>query len=370
MNYTGKVKRLYQFTAGFFLFGLTLIPVQAAFTNLYVFGDTVSTTTTSPGGTSYYGNRYSNGRIWIEVLAQQQGLTYDPNKNTSYYDHNSADLITELSSFSPTSATNSLFIVWVVNADFVDDIANDSPYASNNITAWNNSINQSLANHFKVITNLYFAKNVRSLILPSAVDITKIPGYTYLSSAEKTFIRLRVVAFNAAFSNTVNQAKAACTNLTIYAPDMFTLLDNVVSNAASYGLTNSLDGNGQSIDALSDTSLANKSLSGPGTNHIFWDYLDPSAKFHSVIADITQQLISPVQISNITALNGSNRLDLVNIPVGQDGFVDGITNLTQTIWTTNKANITSTNTSESVFISNNSPTWFYRLRFPYSWHWP
>jgi phospholipase/lecithinase/hemolysin len=354
---------------GVLLFGPVVFPAQAAFTSLYIFGDTVSTTTDGPGDASYYLKSYSNGRVWVEVLAQQQGLTYYSNKNLSYYDHNSALLVTEVNSFpTPTNATNALFVVWVNDADFVDDILNYSPYTSNNIAAWNNAINQSLANHFKVITNLYFAKSVRTLIMPNAVDITKVPSYINLTSAEKNFIRLRVIAFNAAFTNTLNRARTNCPAIKIYVPDVFALLDNVLAHPANYGLTNALD-NGQSIDALSDTNLPNKSLNGPGANYIFWDYLDPTAKFHAVMADITQQLISPVRISQLTAFNGSNRLDMANVPIGQNGLVIGRTNLVLGNWTTN-ATFVSSNATQSVFVTNSGPMQFYRLKFPYSWTWP
>ena len=364
-----SVKKAVQLMVGILLFGSAVFPAQAAFTNLYIFGDTVSTTTNGPGGSSYYGNRYSNGRVWVEVLAQQQGLTYNSNKNLSYYDHNSTLLLTELNSFSPTNATNALFIVWVNDADFVDDISAYSPYNSNNIAAWNNAINQSLTNHFKVITNLYFAKGVRTLIMPNAVDVTKIPSYVYLPTADKNFIRQRVIAFNAGFTNTLNRARTNCPAINIYVPDMFALLDNVVSNSAYYGLTNALDSNGQSVDALDDTALSNKALNGPGTNYIFWDYLDPTAKFHSVLADITQQLISPVQISNITSLNGSNQLVVANVPIGQNGLVLGRTNLLAPGWQTN-ATFVSSNTTQTVYVPASGPMWFYRLKFPYSWSWP
>ena len=355
---------------GVLLFGPVVFPAQAAFTSLYIFGDTVSTTTDGPGDASYYLKSYSNGRVWVEVLAQQQGLTYYSNKNLSYYDHNSADLVTEVNSFStPTNATNALFVVWVNDADFVADILNYSPYTSNNIAAWNNAINQTLANHFKVITNLYFAKSVRTLIMPNAVDITKVPGYVNLTSAEKNFIRQRVIAFNAAFTNTLNRARTNCPAIKIYVPDVFALLDNVLAHPANYGLINALDSNGQSIDALADPALSNKALNGPGTNYIFWDTLDPTAKFHSVMADITQQLISPVRISQLTAFNGSNRLDMANVPIGQNGLVIGRTNLVLGNWTTNPTFVSS-NTTQTVFVTNSGPMQFYRLKFPYSWAWP
>ena len=362
---------------GFLLFGSAVFPAQAAFTSFYIFGDTVSTTTNGPGGASYYGNRYSNGRVWVEVLAQQQGMgansitnvnwSYSA-KNLSYFDHSSTLLLTELNSFSPTNATNALFIVWVNDADFYDYIGDYPPYTSNNIASWNNAINQSLTNHFKIITNLY-ARGARTLIMPNAVDMTKVPETAYLASADKSFIRQRVIAFNAGFTNTLNRARTNCPAIKIYVPDMFALLDNVVTNAAYYGLTNALDSNGHSIDALSDTNLPNKSLNGPGTNHIFWDYLDPTAKLHSVIADVVQQLISPVRISQLTVLNGSNRLDMANVPIGQNGIVIGRTNLVLGNWKTN-ATFVSSNATQSVYIPASGPQWFYRLKFPYSWTWP
>jgi phospholipase/lecithinase/hemolysin len=346
------------------LLGFFIFRAQAAFTSLYIFGDALSTTTNNPEvGPLYYGQRRSNGRVWIEVLAQRQGINYDTNKNNSYFDHNSAALVTELNSFTaPADVTNDLFIVWVCNADTFD-AAQDSDTSNQ----WVVANNLSQTNHLQIITNLY-AKGVRTLILPNAVDISKIPAFN-TSSSFTNVMRTGCIDYNIKFSNTINQARILCPGLKIYAPDFFTLLNNVLTNAASYGLTNALK-NGLSIDALDDPLIFNTvSTNGPGTNYIFWDKQDPTAKLHAVIADTAQQLISPVQISQITALNGSNRLDMANIPIGLNGFVDGSTNLASTNWTAT-ASINSTNTTQTIFISPADQQQFYRLRFPYAWSWP
>ena len=116
-------------------------------------------------------------------------------------------------------------------------------------------------------------------------------------------------------------------------------------------------------------------MNGPGTNYIFWDATDPTAKFHAVLADFTQQLISPVQISNITSLNGTNQLVIANVPIGQKGLVLGCTNLSAPNWTTNLLDsgtnsFSGTNTTQSVLVPVSGPQWFYRLKFPYYWSWP
>lgn len=344
-------------------------PVRAAFTSLYIFGDGASTTTNGPGGAFYYGGRYCNGRVWVEVLAERQGLTYVSNRNWSYFGHYSPNLVANLNNFpAPADAHTALFIVWVNNADFVGFLSNTAfqPYDNSKLAVWTNAINQSVSNHLAILQTLY-AKGARTLVMPTAVDLTKVPFYVGLSASSKSFIRQRVMDFNNRFVAALNQTQSALPGLTILVPDLYLLLDNLVTNAVAYGLTNALDDRGLSIDALSDSTLANKSLVGPGANYIFWDYLDPTARAHVAIADVVQHLLSPVRIGGIAALAGSNRLDLVNVPIGRHGLVEGSTN--PAAWTT-QASFASTNAMQSVLVPTVGPQRFYRLRFPFAWTWP
>jgi phospholipase/lecithinase/hemolysin len=405
------MKHLVQFIVLTLFLGLAALPAHAAFTSLYIFGDGISTTTSnSPAGQYYYGLRYSNGRVWAEVLAQRLGLGANSitnvnwsnsTNNYSYYGQYSPNLAANLNNFkTPADAVTALFVVWVNNADFVNDMG--KVYPSLDMVKWNNAINQSLSNHWQIITNLYYAKNARTLILPNAVDITEIPQYDLNPASDKSFIRQRVIDFNTAFAALLNQARASLPGITIYQPDFFSLLNNIVTNAAAYGLTNAL-ASGQSIDALEDDSLKDKSLNGLGANYIFWNAVNPTAKLHEVMADVAQQIISPVSIGKLTPLNnGSNRLDVVNYPAGLAGFVDGTTNLAPPNWTS-VANLTGTTTAQSILVnapqlpafgaggaggaggsidptnpgtnsvSNTNMVFnaqFYRLRFPFSWTWP
>ena len=147
MRYRNGI-RLLRFTVGVLLFGLVVCPAQAAFTSIYIFGDTVSTTTNNtspyPSATNFFGRRYTNGRVWVEVLAQERAdqqllvlhqqsysvsytnltslttnWSYSSN-NWSYFDDYSSDLVKNVGNFkAPTNATNALFVVWVNDADFV-----------------------------------------------------------------------------------------------------------------------------------------------------------------------------------------------------------------------------------------------------------
>ncbi|HTY88517.1 MAG TPA: SGNH/GDSL hydrolase family protein [Candidatus Acidoferrum sp.] len=390
------MKRILSCILSVLLLGSLVVPVQAAFNALYVFGDCISATTNNTSGLPfYYGQRYSNGRVWVEVLAQRQGLTFDNNKNWSYFYNSSTTLVANVTSFQPPADVgNDLFVIWVNCADLWFPAYNSGV----NMASWTSAINTSQTNHFKAVTNLY-AKGVRTLVMPNAVDVSTIPAFN--TSVNASFIHQRCVDYNFAFSNTLNRIRAACPNLRLYTPDFFALLTNLLTYPASYGLIN-IYGNGKVIDAVDAVNYGYPAAvnNGFGTNAIFWDPQDPTAMVHMWMANLTQQLISPVQISGIALFNGSNRLDLANVPVGQDGLVLGSTNLGPWIWTTN-AGFASTNPVQSVFVltslpaqpslplftpndgppmppgngeiggTNIPPTMqLYRLQFPYAWTWP
>jgi phospholipase/lecithinase/hemolysin len=360
------MKALRRLIMGIWGLGHFVLSAQGAITSLYAFSDGVSTTTnnTNPSvAYLYYGHRFCNGRVWVEVLSQRQGIPYEASKNWSYFGHYSSDLLANLNRFpAPADASTALFMVWVSDADFVYDLNNiDPPYTTNSsLSAWNNAINQSLANHRQAIQSLY-AKGARRLIMPNGVDVSKTPYFAYLASSDKTFVRQRVIDFNAGFAALLDQMRASLPGVIIYAPDFFALVDKIVAHPADYGLIK------PGTDAIDDSTLSDKSLNGPGASYVFWDYLQPTAKVQMFLADTAQQLVSPVAISNLTPFSGSNQLDIANVPIGRNGLVQGSADLVN--WATGPA-IASTNLSQTVFAPAFGPIEYYRLSFPFVWTWP
>ena len=378
------------------LIGSVIFSTASAYNALYVFGDGICTTTNGPGGNLYYGKRFCNGRIWVEVLAQRQGIGIS--NNCSYLGQDNVKMLANVKQFiAPSDAASDLFVVWPGDADFIGYMTS---YSSYKMSDWTNAINSSLNNHYGIITNLY-AKGARKLIIPNAVDVTEIPSYNQITSpTTKNFVRGRVVYYNTNLLATVNRAKAACPGLTVYVPDIFSLLDNAITNAAYYGLTNATL-SGQPVDALEN--ISNLTTNGAGNNYIFWTPESITARMSEVLADTVQQMISPVQICGLAQINGNDEVDMMNVPVGLNGYLEGCTNLTRASWTT-VTNFTSLATAQSVFVPTpplppiyvgsggsgglpdptntnnissstnaiilNTSSQLYRLRFPYAWNWP
>ena len=61
--------------------------------------------------------------------------------------------------------------------------------------------------------------------------------------------------------------------------DNFSELNAVVVNPATYGLTKTYP------DAVTDPALADKSLTGPGADYVYWDPRHPTSKVHRLISD-------------------------------------------------------------------------------------
>jgi phospholipase/lecithinase/hemolysin len=355
------VKNLYLFTLGFSLLATTAFPAKAALSSLYVFGDGLSATDDniypSPGYPDYFGLRWSNGQVWVEVLAQLEGIPI--NYNNSYFEHNSSLTLANVKSFTaPPNVANDLFIVWVCNADTFDAastvVSDNNQNPTHLLNGFISANIQSQANHLQIITNLY-AKGVRNLILPNAVDISKIPAYNTGNIPIPGVLQAGCIDYNSRFVTTLNQAQGMCPSLKIYTPDYFTLLNNVLTNAAYYGLTNAKSG-GLSIDALEDLyATAPVNLNGAGTNYIFWDPKNPTAKLHAVMANVAQQLISPpVQVGNITPFADSRQWDVVHYPVGAAGLGNAFTQLTLTN-RTDRLQLAGSNTAPLLVIPTSRP---------------
>jgi phospholipase/lecithinase/hemolysin len=343
-----------------------------------VFGDGVSTTTTNlppinaPLSSFYFENTNCNGRVWVEVIAKWQGITYVSNKNKSYFGHDSQVLISSVNALAaPADNSTSLFVVWVNNADFVLFIntnGNTPPYSpSTPLAPWTNFITSAVERHSQAISILY-EKGARVIVMPKAVNVLSAPRYKNLNSATKTFFRDRIMQFNTAFDAEMISLAASKEGLVIYRPDTFTFLEQAIANPSAYGLIHPTNTNG----AIND--LANPLLNtGTAPTYIFWDDINPTAKFQMLLADLAQQMISPVQVTNITRPGSNTQVTVANVPLGRAGVVQGSAALVPPWQADASINVPFSvggSTTTSVAFPAVGTARFYRVGFPVVWTWP
>ena len=299
---------------------------------------------------------FCNGRTWVQVISEWQGIPYDEGKNDSFFGHDSDELLDSLLGFTaPADVDTALFVVWVNNADLV--VWLNDPNLSDYVEAeWQAVIDDAVDAHESAINSLY-ADGVRELVLPLAVDITRLPAFSGVTA--KAFVKEQVGYYNSELQARFDALAASNPDLRLSVVDTFAFLEDVVANPAAYGVTNVVD---NAIFALGAPPL-----DGPGNTYLFWDFWHPTALVQMHIADLIQQQISPPRIRHVEKTGGGFDLTLENVPVGRDGHISGSSNLVD--WFNDQA-VTSTSTTQVESVTSADSSRFFRADFPFSWTWP
>jgi phospholipase/lecithinase/hemolysin len=346
---------------------LSMLHSVAGFSSIYVFGDGVSNTNNAPTGglADYYGNRFCNGRVFIEVLSGWQGIAFDTSKNVSNFGNDSSVLITNVNSFTaPGDASTSLFIVWSNNADYVNFTGDlDTPW--NNTNPWNTMANTSIEKQVTAINTLY-NKGARKIVMPNAVDVLRTPYYNGFNSTDRSFARQRIIEYNQQFKAAMNQAMVGKPGLEIILPDTFAFFEQVLANPAAYGMINPSDLNAGGLDS------GDSALNGAGAQYVFWDDYHPTAKMQMHLAAFIQQAISPLKVSSFSLSGGNVQIQLANIPLDRAGSIQGSSTL-QPPWAQEQAILepfVGGSMSKTYTFASSGPKRFYRAAFPVVWVWP
>jgi hypothetical protein len=362
-----KFRSMFRFV--FLWMALAVLRASAGFSSIYAFGDGVCTTTAEPTGIPYYGGRYCNGRVWIEVMAKWQGVTYDQGKNISEFELDSIDLKNSANAFvQPPDAGTALFIVWRNDADFVNAIGADISVPYSNAAPWDALADQSIADHVYAIGKLH-DKGAREFVMPNAVNVTSVPFYNDFDPDDRAYARARIIEYNAQFKQAMLGLMAARQGLKIHLPDTFTFFEQVLANPVAYGMINPSieEGNAGGLDS------GDPALAGAGAQYVFWDDYHPTAKFQMHLAAFIQQIISPVKVNSLSLSGGNVNLQVANIPLGRAGFVQGSANL-QPPWAQDLAFtepfVAGGSTTKTLIFPASGTKRFYRTGFPVVWTWP
>ena len=350
------------------LIGLMTGVHAAGFTSIHAFGDSLSTTTDTPDPIAdYFGGRYCNGRIWIEVLAGWQGLAYVPAQNISTFGYDIEDVELDLTTYTaPVDAATALYILWVSGADFANfmfAVGSAQPYEASNIAAWNTFITNTLDSHEAAITALY-DKGVRKLILPNQPDLSVAPVFG-LSASELSFIKARVQQFNTGLEARLDTLLPTLTGLEVWTPDVFNLFEDMLANPSAYNLQTPTTKAPPILDyALQVAAVPPNFATGAGTDYLFWDDLNPTAAVQFILADLIQSEVCPPKIDSITQVTGGFDLQFSNLQVGRVGSIEGSGDLDG--WVEDLA-MTPTATSETKTLNPIDPQRFFRLNFNSGW---
>ncbi len=249
---------------------------------LIVFGDSLSdngnlyAVVGVPPSPPYFEGRFSNGPVWVEVLAARLDLDADEVRNFALGGAKTGTdnfavpgfpgVLTQIDTFVAESTgtdPDALFVVWAGANDFFGEI--DDPPAR--ITA-------AVTNIATAVATLTGVGGKRFLV-PNLPDLGKLPDLLAGDPAVAEGATQISLAFNAALAPTLEGLEAQL-GIEIIQLNVFSLFDEIIRDPGAFGLT--------------DVTSPCLQVEPPGLcdtpdENLFWDGVHPTAAGHRIIAD-------------------------------------------------------------------------------------
>ncbi|WP_335930633.1 SGNH/GDSL hydrolase family protein [Nostoc sp.] len=242
-------------------------------TELYVFGDSLSDTGMVfratggmyPPNPTYYQGRYSNGRVWIEYLAESLHLSSKQTNNFAYGGATTGSvgnsyvpsLLNQVQSFTQThQKTNSdaLYVLWAGANDYLQGVSSATVPVKNLTIAINS------------LTDV----GAKKILVGNLPDLGQLPATR--TSTNSVNLSALTQAHNQGLRRSLKILSQQHSDLEIVVLDANTLYRDAIANPAAFNFTNVI------TPCLSGSSIC----SNPD-QFLFWDGIHPTAAAHRII---------------------------------------------------------------------------------------
>ena len=256
---------------------LIVFPTQPleSINELYVFGDSLSDVGTvfrATGGmyppvSTYFQGRYSNGRVWVEYLAERLHLSSNQTKNFAYggattgSEFNSLvpGLLTQVQSFTrdhPQANSNALYVLWAGANDYLQGVSSATVPVEN--------LTRAIASLADV-----GAKNILVANLP---DLGQLAATR--TSVNSTSLSVLTQAHNQGLRRSLKLLSQQYSNLQIVTLDANTLYREAITSPQEFGFTNVIS-----------ACLVGLSSCGNPNQFLFWDGIHPTTAAHHILGE-------------------------------------------------------------------------------------
>lgn len=302
------------------MIGIALkIAVAQPYSNIFVFGDSLSDTgniliateENIPVSPPYFMGRFTNGPVWVEGLAERFGLQVSPSlaggTNFAFGGAETGQEVEErfeaevhvlipslrlqvlnflASGFIDTpfggADADALYIVWggpndlrkVVMAGTTDPDAEA----------------QTVVNNLAAAIRQLADAGAKIFLVPNLPNLGQTPESRVLGPEAMALVTDLSIRFNTALKIALDTIEMA-SDVTIFRLDVFTLLEEAVTDPAAFGFTNVTD------PCLTGGPFIGGIPCAMPEVHLFWDAIHPTTAAHAILADHAFMVTAPLTIS-------------------------------------------------------------------------
>jgi phospholipase/lecithinase/hemolysin len=279
---------------------------------IYVFGDSYSdpgnlfnaTEEAIPPSPIYFNGRFANGSIWVEYLAQDLGLSFNPRTNyavggaTTGVDNISVPgqpgLQQQLSNFivkNPSADPKALYIVWAGFNDYFNYFLGNVPNPS-----------QTVANLSTTVKSLA-AVGAKDIMLVNLPDLGKFPVASFNSKVPSLFSEL-TSKHNSDLETTVKLLDQQLgSDVNIIPLKVNSLFSSIITEPSKFGLTNVTDYCVENLSVV-PLKLPNPPVACDPNKFLFWDPVHATTVTHRLIGEFAFSTLFPASIPEPSVLLG------------------------------------------------------------------
>ncbi|MEJ6484646.1 SGNH/GDSL hydrolase family protein [Nostoc punctiforme UO1] len=255
---------------------------------LYVFGDSLSDTGMVfratggmyPPNPTYFQGRYSNGRVWIEYLAESLHLSPKQTHNFAYGGATTGNvgnsyvpsLLNQVQSFTQThQQTNpdALYVLWAGANDYLQGVSNASIPVKNVTTAINS------------LTDV----GAKKILVGNLPDLGQLPATR--NSTNSVNLSALTQAHNQGLRRSLKVLSQQHSDLEIVQLDANALYRDAIAKPAAFNFTN----------VISPCLSGDRTCSNPD-QFLFWDGIHPTAVAHRIIGETAFSTIQEAGMIN------------------------------------------------------------------------
>jgi thermolabile hemolysin len=295
--------RKFSIVGGLILISI-LVPVRAiaaTFSQIVVYGDSLSdlgraaaATSNLPAQSKFPAytdgeGRFSNGKIWIEYLADKLGIATNPNTNFAIGGATTGTsnigqalspsfigIQTQIAN-NPISDPAALYVIWGGANDYLSAIPTDPIIPISNLTGEINTL---------------ISRGATNILIPNLPNLGALPATRNFGITQTTALNNLTALHNGGLATAISQLSLANPTVKLNLLDVNSLFNQVVANPRNFGLNNVTDG-----CLLVDCSTPN--------TYLFWDDRHPTTAAQQLIGNLAFQTVSPTAVPEPMTILGS-----------------------------------------------------------------
>ena len=246
---------------------------------LYVFGDSLSDMGTGfritggmyPPNPIYYQGRYSNGRVWVEYLAERLKLPSERVSNFAYGGATTGSsslvpgLLAQVQSFTQAHQRpnpDALYVLWAGANDYLQGASSATIPVEN------------LTGAIATLANV----GAKKLLVANLPDLGQLPATR--TSANSASLTALTQAHNQGLRRALKVLSQQHSDLKIATLDANTLYLKAITKKAAFGFTN-----------VTIACVSGSGVCGNPAQFLFWDSIHPTTAAHQILGETAFEAI-------------------------------------------------------------------------------